>query len=92
MGILAVMELADKVEAGMPLDEAVRLHLTTGFFNPIRIEWHPVCMAIIERYKGGDQDLSYGIPIPNKPDVLPLTAESLVEDLHLDPFLGGTGE
>lgn len=89
MGMLAVIELAGKVEAGtMSLTDAVCQHLTTGFVKPVRKEWHSVCVNLIERYKGGDDDLSYGIPIPNKPDAVPVSAESLVEDLHLEPFIG----
>lgn len=88
MGILAVIELADRIRAGtMSLTDAVREHLTTGFVKPVREEWHSVCVAIIERYKGGDENLSYDIPIPNKPDAIPVSAESLVEDLHLEPFI-----
>lgn len=93
MGILAVIELADKVEAGtMSLTDAVHEHLTTGFVKPVREEWHSVCVGLIERYKDGDDDLSYGVPIPNKPEAVSVSAESLVEDLHLEPFIGKVDE
>lgn len=93
MGMLAAIELAGKVEAGtMSLADAVRQHLTTGFVKPIREEWYSACVGVIERYKGGDDDLSYGVPIPNKPGAVPVSAESLVEDLHLEPFIGTIDE
>lgn len=86
MGMLAVTELAQKVEAGtMSLRDALHRHLATGFVNPIPEEWIPVCMGIIERYQGGDRELYYDIPVPGKPDSL--VAESITEDLHLEPFM-----
>lgn len=89
MGMLAVIELAQNVEAReMTLRDAVRQHLATGFFKPVRDGWIPVCVGIIEKYKGGDTDLSYDVPIPSKPDALPVKVESLVEDLHLAAFMG----
>ena len=89
MGMLAVVKLADQVEIGtMSLTDAVSRHLTTGFIKSIRVEWLQICTGIIERYKGGDHDLSYKIHAPGKPDDVMLTAESIIEDLHLEPFVG----
>ncbi len=89
MGILAVIELAGEVEAKTKsLTEAVQQHFATGFIRPIRAEWAPVCVNIIERYKGGDHDLSYKVHALGKPSDVLLTAESIVEDLHLEPFVG----
>lgn len=89
MGMLAVAGLAERVKAGtISLGDAVAQHLITGFVRPIRAEWTSVCVGIIERYKGGDHDLSYEIHTPGKPDDVLVTAESIIEDLHLDPFVG----
>lgn len=88
MGMLAVIELAGKVEAGaMSLTEALRLHFSTGFVKPIREGWIPVCVGIIEKYKGGDIDLSYGVNVPDKPTDFTVVVELIVEDLHLEPFM-----
>lgn len=88
MGMLAAVELANKVQAGtLSLTDAVAQHFSTGFVRPIRSEWIPVCVSIIERYKGGDHDLSYEVHVPGKDNVL-VTAESIIEDLHLDAFSG----
>lgn len=95
MGIFAVIELANRVEAGtMSLTDAVKDHFAGGFVTPtgnstaIREDWLSVCVDIITRYKGGDHDLSYRIHAPGKPDDVLLLAEAIVEDLHLEPFLG----
>lgn len=90
MGLLAVIELANQVEAGtMTLIDAMRRHFSANFVKPIHEKWLPVCINIVERFKGGDHDLAYDILIPDKPDDLPIVAESLVEDLHLEPFMDG---
>ncbi len=87
MGMLAIIELANKVTAKtMSLYDAVHQHLATGFANPVREAWVPVVVNIIERYKSGDHDLSYKIHAPGKPDDVRI-AESVVEDLYLEPFM-----
>ena len=92
MGMLAVIELANNVEAGsISLAEAVGKHFATSFVKPIRDEWISVCVSIIKQYQGGDHDLSYKIHAPGKPDDVLVTAESIIEDLHLDPFVGEAG-
>lgn len=88
--IVGAIELADRVGVSMNLPQAVSRHLTTNFVNPEQdwaLKWLPVCVAIIDRYKSGDHDLSYGVPIPGKPDKAPVLVESIAEDLHLEPFM-----
>jgi len=89
MGMLAVIELAGKVEAKrMSLAEALRQHFATNFVSPIREEWVPVCVDIIEQYKDGNHDLSYKVHVPGEPDRALVSAESIVGNFHLDPFVG----
>ena len=70
-----------------PTHHFIRQHFATGFFKPVPEKWIPACVSLIERYRGGDTNLSYGVPIPSKPDALPVQAESLVEDLYLGAFM-----
>lgn len=95
MGIFAVIELANRVEAGtISLADALKEHFTSGFVTPtgnsttIREDWISVCADIITRYKGGDHDLSYRIHAPGTADDVEPIAEVIVEDLHLAAFLG----
>ncbi len=92
MGMLAVIELARKIEADeMTLTDAIRQHLATGFFKSVQEKWIPVCVGVIERYRGGDTDLSYGVNVPDKPTDCTVLVESIVENLHLEPFMGEAG-
>ena len=87
--MLAVIELAGRVEAGtMSLLDAVSQHVTINFVHIPHRAWIPVCVDIIKRYKGGDHDLSYQIHPPGEPERALVSAESIVENLHLDPFIG----
>ena len=93
MGMLAIIELANNVTAKtMSLYDAVHQHLATGFVKPIHESWALVSVNIIERYKNGDHDLSYKIHAPGKPDDVLVFAESIVDDLHLEPFMGDMEE
>ena len=50
MGMLAVIELANNVEAGsISLAEAVGKHFATSFVKPIRDEWISVCVSLIKQ-------------------------------------------
>lgn len=89
MGILTTIELANDVESGTKsLNDALSEHLRNNFVRPICLEWLPICVGIVEQYKGGDHDISYEIHAPNKPKDVLLSAESIIEDLHLEPFVG----
>lgn len=88
MGMLAAIELAERMRSGeLTVEEAVTRHLSSGFVKPIHDGWIPVCVSIIERVRAGDSDLSYKIHVPGKPDDVFFTAETIIEDLHLDPFV-----
>jgi hypothetical protein len=86
MGMFSAIQLAvDVHDERTTLVEALRQHLMTGFFHQINDEWIPVCVGIIERYNAGDDDLSYGVAVPNK--TIDVPAEKIVDDLQLSPFI-----
>jgi hypothetical protein len=85
---MSAVAMAQEMHAGnVSVEHAITWHLTSNFMPPIRDEWIPICIGIVERYKAGDEDLSYKIHPPHKPEDVQLTAETIMNDLHLEPFL-----
>ena len=88
MGMISSVAMAERMAAGaVTVQEAMTWHLRSNFLPPIREAWIPVCVGIIERVRAGDADLSYKIHAPGKPDDVLERVETIIDDLHLDPFV-----
>lgn len=84
MGNRQAQELADAVqESAVSLESAVTTHLRFNHFPSIDAVFVPVAMEAIERADADDWDST--IELPNK---VVLTVSKIIEELHLDNFLG----
>lgn len=87
MGSMQASEMAGQVTQGaLSLCAAMDWHLQFNHYPPVPAAWSPVCIAVVERFNGGDTDLTYMVDNPVR-DSETVEASKVVTVLHLDSFL-----
>lgn len=83
MGNLKTIEMADAVEEGsISLAQALTYHLQVNHFPPVHPDFFPAIRNAIVQAENGQW--SQEIRLPNGKI---LTAEEIIDQLHLKPFL-----
>ena len=88
MGTMGAMGMADQVQQGhLALEDALYWHLQSNHYPPVNAVFIPTCIKAIEACQREECDML--ITMPNGRT---LTAEQVVEGLHLEAFLLEYGE
>jgi len=87
MGTMKTIALVEQYKAGkIGLKKALSIHLFKNHYPPVSKQWLPIVLSIIERC-ATDKNLEYKIQNPLQKEKI--TAQEIVECLHLELFLPG---
>ena len=92
MGTMRAMGFAEAAEDGLlDVRGAVDLHLTTNFYPPLRANFLPTAMAAIDAFDEEDGHRKIDLPdgvmhAHTNSNTMP--AWQVVDNLHLEPFIG----
>lgn len=82
MGHITALGLAEEVGDLVTLKQALAMHLQGNHYPPINLVFVDTCVEAINYAASGDWDIE--IEMPNR---ITKTVASIVEELHLDPFI-----